>query len=99
MCPALDVIYIFTVWITSGQTNPFSVQPSNTYGVVGRNVSLDCGVSDGALTTWYQPDGQTVADSVSGVYSGFEDKYTLTNQGTTYTLTLLNAALTDAAKI
>ena len=81
-----------------GQTNPFSVQPTNTYGIVGRNVTLQCGMADGALTVWVQSDGQSVAESVSGVYSVFENKYALTNQGNTYTLTLMNAALTDAGQ-
>ena len=98
MCPVLAVIYIFTAWITVGQTNPFSVQPTNTYGIVGGNVSLGCGVTDGTQIFLIQPDGQSVADSVSGVYSGFENKYTLTNQGTTYTLTLLSAAFTDEGR-
>ena len=81
-----------------GQTNPFSVQPKNTYGIVGQNVTLQCEVTDGTQTFWIQADGKTVADSISGVYDTFKDKYTLTNQGTTYTLTLMNGVLDDAAR-
>ena len=75
--------------------NPFSTQPSNTHGIIGRNFSLSC-ATDGTQIFWLQPDGQTVADSISGVYPTFDDKYILTNEGNTYTLVLVNVEPNDA---
>ena len=70
---------------------------------MGRNVSLQCGLTDSTQLVWgLSPDDNSifvdVADSVNGVYPGFENKYTLTNVGNTYTLMVLNAKYTDGTQ-
>ena len=66
-------------------------------------MSLQCGLIDGTQLTWdLSPDDNNifvdVADSLNGVYPRFQDKFSLTNEGNTYTLTVLNAEFTDGTQ-
>ena len=94
-------MFSFLFSVARSCANPFSVQPINTYGIVGQNVTLQCSITNDPLTIWNQPGvaGEVpVADSVSGVYPAFKNKYTLTKEENRYTLTLMNAVLTDGGQ-
>ena len=81
------------------QEDAFTVLPTNTKGVIGENVTLNCALTDGGNSLfWLNPDETYVFEKGTGILSPFEGQYGVQESGTNYNLVILNAAVDDAGQ-
>ena len=77
----------------------FDELPINTAGIIGKNVTLNCALSNKDYSLqWVNPDTDVVYRKAFGVTSGNEGDYVVEENGNSYNIVVLNAAQDDAGQ-
>ena len=78
----------------------FTVLPTNTVGMIGQKVTLNCALSNGGYSLiWRNPSGNNVYLKGIGITSGNEEHFMVEEgSGNSYNLVVLNADENDAGQ-
>ena len=79
--------------------NAFTERPTNTAGVIGENVTLNCALSDRTSPLhWINPSGVSVFKKRLGITPGNEGQYMVDESEERYNLVVLNTEVNDAGQ-